>query len=333
MIKTEEAAMALLRSALRPVASIEKQINQRSGRADLTIKLPRGIARVELKQWGHPSTREMSGDRIIVWILERAHADLRQRLREENANFVDLTGAVRLQIQGILIDRDDLEPIPTGDAPETRNPFADRASRIGRTLFDSPTRSWPVHELSHAAGVSMGTTSYVVNALAERKLVTIEMKSREKRVRLVDRHALISQWTAEYTWRLNRAVSFDAPVGSAEKFLDRLPRILTNVTWALTVQAGASLIQRHARWDTVHIYVDASDLETEGLKAGWTPSPTGKVVLFAPYYKDSAWFGLRQIKRIPVVSNLQLILDLWHYPVRGREQAEMLTEYENRFNP
>jgi hypothetical protein len=27
---------------------------------------------------------------------------------------------------------------------------------------------------------------------------------------------------------------------------------------------------------------------------------------------------------VPVVSDLQLILDLWHYPVRGRETAEQL---------
>jgi hypothetical protein len=27
-----------------------------------------------------------------------------------------------------------------------------------------------------------------------------------------------------------------------------------------------------------------------------------------------------------VVSTAQLIVDLWHYPVRGREQAELLLE-------
>lgn len=44
----------------------------------------------------------------------------------------------------------------------------------------------------------------------------------------------------------------------------------------------------------------------------------------APFYMDSVWRGTRSVHGLPVVSTLQLILDLWHYPIRGREQAEHL---------
>lgn len=44
----------------------------------------------------------------------------------------------------------------------------------------------------------------------------------------------------------------------------------------------------------------------------------------APFYMDSVWRGARSVRGLPVVSTLQLILDLWHYPIRGREQAEHL---------
>jgi hypothetical protein len=49
-----------------------------------------------------------------------------------------------------------------------------------------------------------------------------------------------------------------------------------------------------------------------------------------PYYSDSVWWALERRRGLPVVSALQLALDLWHYPLRGREQAEHLLETQLR---
>jgi hypothetical protein len=69
---------------------------------------------------------------------------------------------------------------------------------------------------------------------------------------------------------------------------------------------------------------DASGLEHAGEEQGWEPAEQGNVVLMKPYYKTSVWHGMDVIGGVPVVSPLQLALDLWHYPLRGREQAEHL---------
>ena len=82
----------------------------------------------------------------------------------------------------------------------------------------------------------------------------------------------------------------------------------------------------HAAWDTVHLYVDVPDAEALGevaRQAGWETGP-GKLVLMRPWYAHSAWVGMRSVHGLPVVSDLQLVLDLWNYPVRGREQADVL---------
>ena len=48
-----------------------------------------------------------------------------------------------------------------------------------------------------------------------------------------------------------------------------------------------------------------------------------------PYYRESAFYDRQMSKGgMKVVSDLQLYLDLYDYPVRGREQAEHL--YERR---
>ncbi|NIM52031.1 MAG: hypothetical protein GTO22_22770 [Gemmatimonadales bacterium] len=43
-----------------------------------------------------------------------------------------------------------------------------------------------------------------------------------------------------------------------------------------------------------------------------------------PWYRQSVWHDLQRARQTPIVSTLQLVLDLWHYPVRGREQSEHL---------
>jgi hypothetical protein len=46
----------------------------------------------------------------------------------------------------------------------------------------------------------------------------------------------------------------------------------------------------------------------------------------APYYRVSAFHGQRRVRGLTVVSDLQLYLDLYDLPQRGREQAERIYE-------
>jgi len=52
------------------------------------------------------------------------------------------------------------------------------------------------------------------------------------------------------------------------------------------------------------------------------------VIILDPYYKTSVFYGLQEVDGLWVVSDIQLYLDLYHYPVRGLEEAEYL--YEKR---
>ena len=45
-----------------------------------------------------------------------------------------------------------------------------------------------------------------------------------------------------------------------------------------------------------------------------------------PYYRHSYSFGDQKINGLWMVSDLQLYLDLYNYPIRGPEQAEFLYE-------
>jgi hypothetical protein len=55
------------------------------------------------------------------------------------------------------------------------------------------------------------------------------------------------------------------------------------------------------------------------------------VILVSPYYRHSVFYDMQKINKLKVVSDIQLYLDLSHYPLRGLEQAEHL--YEKRIKP
>ena len=56
----------------------------------------------------------------------------------------------------------------------------------------------------------------------------------------------------------------------------------------------------------------------------------GNVNLVTPA-DDGVLFDIQQVEGLTLVSNIQLYLDLYNYPMRGREQAEHLRNEVMRF--
>ncbi len=284
--------------------------------------------RFELRLW-EPGM-EGEEDERVLWILRRTSPVDLERLRKAGSSFVALNGVVRIQAPGLIIDRGDLPRVSAAGQAPARTAFSDRASLVPRTLFTfGLEREWTVSELAAAAGVSDSMASYAVRDLEERGLLDTRQAGRRKCVRMPSRLALIEEWCREYRWRDNLQTTVLADVGSPEKYLRRLPRALGGRRWAATLYGGAALTARHAPVERVHVYVETQsrfELLEAGREEGWSPGEDGLLVLMAPKYKRSLWQGVREIEGVPVVSLLQLILDLWHHPLRGREQARVLLE-------
>jgi Uncharacterized protein conserved in bacteria (DUF2186). len=83
---------------------------------------------------------------------------------------------------------------------------------------------------------------------------------------------------------------------------------------------------RYAEFDSVDVYVRkaevaeamARDLNAREVQRG------ANLRISLPYYRISAFFGRQEVGELSLVSDLQLYLDLYDYPLRGREQAEQL---------
>jgi hypothetical protein len=327
-------ALELLRHALPSTIRVSLR-DTTDGAPALTLTRPDGKrSTVHLRDPEGLSPDAITPATPWAWLVTRATAAHRQRWRDRDENFIDLSGAVRLHVPSLLVDRTDLAPARrragTSPTPNTRNPFGDRASLVVRVLLEEPGRTWTTSALANEAGVSIATVSLVTEALSTANLIHVRRDGRERAIAIDNPIPVITQWARRYDWTRNTAVAFAAPVGAPERFLDRLPRVLGSRAarqWALTLHAGASLVAPHAKWDTIHVYVDADEpaqLLEIGTHAGWHPSATGSVVLLLPHYRTSVWHHTAVKRGLPVVSRTQLVIDLWDYPVRGREQAEHL---------
>lgn len=321
------AAVRMLQTALPGAVRVERR-HPDDPASPLEILTPSGEP-VSVRLVSPDEPPIPSENSLLVTVLSRVSGGEHDDLRRGGSSFVDLSGVVHLRAPGLYIDRTDLAPVrlPASGSSGV-DPYSDRASRVVRVLLLSPSaRRWTTSELASAAAVDVSTASRVVRELMSRELVLDEApgQGRTSRIGVVDPAALLDDWTRRYSWADNRQLRVAAPVGSVRRFLSRMGDLLGERRWAVSLHAGASLVAAHADFELIHVYVDGSS-DSLALEKGWEPSPSGKLVLLEPSYANSVWVQQQAIGGVNVVSAIQLVLDLWHYRVRGREQAEHLIE-------
>jgi hypothetical protein len=114
--------------------------------------------------------------------------------------------------------------------------------------------------------------------------------------------------------------------GSVDDIIGRLRQlpIEEDIQYALSVQAGGNIVAPFSSFKEVHLYAgDEKDIAFFEKELGLSSAERGaNLILMQPYYKNSVYFGSRMINGVRVVSDIQLYLDLYGYPIRGLEQAE-----------
>lgn len=324
------SASRVLRSALPPNAKVH--LGDHPAGTLLRISLPDArVLLLELRKDGTSSSHGGPVDPLPVCVFRSLPRRERERLRREGTSYIDLSGAVFLQAPGLYLDRADLPPVPDLEhGKKGADPYADRGSRVVRALLMAPrAQRWSTQMLGREAEVDTATASRVVRELRRRELLLDDSPGQGRRssIWVPDARRLIEDWARAYSWEDNPLLRLAAPVGTPRQFVRRLAKLLAGTRWALTLQAGASELAPHAAFDLIHVYIDPErDLRRLAFEEGWEASPSGRLCLMHPVYTESVWSHSGSVEGVPVVSPLQLVLDLWHYPVRGREQAQHLIE-------
>lgn len=179
----------------------------------------------------------------------------------------------------------------------------------------SPT----IHEFAKKSDLSAGLVSKFANIMREAGFL-----KPGNHLNLINKGALLDLIRDAYFFESNQVISYYAE-GEAETILKKFEDAIKE--YALTKMCGSGLIAPFVRYQIIDFYIP--NIETIDY---WKKKlnlvdveVSGNVNIVIPQ-NPRIFKQTQQIKKLNVVNNIQLYLDLYKYPARGREQAEHLRE-------
>jgi hypothetical protein len=211
------------------------------------------------------------------------------------------------------------------------NLFTGKASDIVRVLLVNHPKTWTLRELAKEAGVSLGWASKVSEALIRERLAIRDSERAE--LKLIAPADLLRRWASFTNFDANNGfIQYHSSEPDISKFLSSF-KDLQGPDYALTGLAGALLTVPVVKPSNTHLYVRSEgDAKAWAQLLGLSPVEGDGNVKFAVTSEKSPLYGSRNAGGVRVVSDVQLFVDLFNYPQRGREAAEeILKAIERRW--
>jgi len=253
--------------------------------------------------------------------------------RSNEVGYIDLAGNCYLKFDNVYIHKV-VRNVGTSYSPtqalikrSLKSLFSPVSTRIVRVLLEEPQKGWKLTELAQASQASIGQVYNV-----SRKLIDEELAKKDKDNRLVLAEAtrLLDMWQEQYAFVKNKIRMYYSFERDPTKLAQTIAKIAkkSNLPYALTLFVGASLIAPFIRgFASTDFYIGSEGdldswikaLDLRAVESG------GNVHILIPYDKG-VFYKTQVVEGLNVVSNIQLYLDLYNHPARGREQAEFLRE-------
>ena len=208
--------------------------------------------------------------------------------------------------------------------------LGDKANIIMRAMLSHPDRKWVARDFEKEFSVGRARAATVLSALRAKGFVGGIRSGRLAHSVLQNKEELLEECLKVYKFELNEAYLY---YSAREDILSRLKGYFAAKNepkkYALTLHTGANFITHYVNTPTIYCYLPTEHfkntsldlrqaLDLKELKKG------GNLYLIKPYYKSAVFFNTQTIKGYNVVSDLQLYLDLYNFPQRGRDHAEYL---------
>jgi hypothetical protein len=292
---------------------------------------------VEVKSQGEPRLIRMAVVQIKNYLknLKDAYGIIvapyisdasRQICKEAGIGCADLAGNAFLSFKNIFIDRSG-RPNPFIVARLSKSVFFPKSSRILRVLLSDPSKRWYVENLSREAGISIGLTSRVKQALLSEEWIKEENKS----FYLVKPEEVLNQWFNNYSYEKNQSFSFYS--GLSEEQLEAAIKKeceKRKYRYGLALFSGARKVAPFVRFMRFFSYIEG-DIEDIAKALQLKKIESGANVTLLQPYDEGVFYGLQDINGINVVADIQLCLDLKTYKGRGEEAAQAI--FEQRIRP
>ncbi|HZQ99792.1 MAG TPA: helix-turn-helix domain-containing protein [Chloroflexota bacterium] len=252
----------------------------------------------------------------------------RALLRRHKMAYWDAGGSLYLELPWALylIER----AVPPGRPRVVRGVYRGSAAQVLHALLLEPGKAWHVGELAERAHVSLSTVHQVCTSLEQQ--LWVEKEGRGPRAVRVLREpgALLDAWAAAHSLATYEARRFHRWAREPAEILRAAANALAGagIAHALTLGSGARLVAPYGTdAERAWVLVPASAAGTlEGIARASELQPVedGEAVTFLLTGERSPLMFRRQVQGFWVASDVQLYLDLWAWPQRGKEQARHL---------
>lgn len=240
--------------------------------------------------------------------------------------FVDCSGNAHLRFNAVIVQISGKRN-KFGARKRPRTLFNDKATIPLRILLENPGKLVTTREIAERGGLSLGWVSQILQQLHAEGHVERE---RGGGTRVIDPPRLVGEWLRQYAFEHNAVFPFRMrqPVTETLELLRRLQPPLFE-RYALTLEAGVAAATGGQSPEHLHLYLpDLAQNRQRALEV-WSDAlalrPAGYAAdcfLVAPTYTHAAFFGMHRAAGLRVVSDLQLYLDLFHYPSAARPEAQ-----------
>ncbi len=261
--------------------------------------------------------------------------------------YLDLAGNCRLAFDSVFIQKAGF-PNPTAATRDLRSLYSPKAERVLRVLLSSGPQMWRTQALADEAQVSLGQVASVKKLLVDREWIKSgptgfglsgyasgSPDGSGDGSGLVDGTSwpiqaavlpLLTEWAGAYRPERNSNSEFYSikPIPEVEAKLAEFSRSQKKQI-AFTAFSGAARLAPAVRYQRTTAYV-ADDVDAITAKLGLKRVSSGANVTLIEPYDDGVFFGTRELAGAPVVSPIQIYLDLMQLKGRGEEAATAILE-------
>lgn len=257
----------------------------------------------------------------FLFVAPKVSQSLVDKYSTAGLQFFSITGASKLELPGFVYIVKSLPVASKQPEGTSGTVFAGRSSLIPRIFLNSPRQTRTQAELADLAGVSRGYVSMIL-----RKMLAVGYIVEDTgRYSLVEPDKLLDDWSKVYRFdRFIRSQMFAVSCRNYQDGLQKLSSVLSasHIRHAFMGVTGAFLRAPYMEQNLLTAYVSEIPEKLEGL---YPVARGGNVVLYIPA-NEGFFLDAREINGFPVVSDVQLYLDLIRVPGRNEDQAEYLRE-------
>lgn len=259
----------------------------------------------------------------------------RELLRRHKMGYWDTGGSLYIELPWALylIER----PVPPGRPRIVRSVYRGSTAQVLHALLLEPDKAWHMSELAERAQVSVSTVHQLCTFLEQQLWMDKEGRGpRAVRV-LREPGAVLDAWAAAHSLGAYEAHRFHRWVREPAELLQMVTDALRSldVKHALTLGSGAQFVAPHGTSaERVWLLMPASAIASLDALAGaahLSRVDEGETVTVFLTRERSPLLFRREMQGFWIASDVQLYLDLWAWPQRGKEQASHLRTERLRY--